>query len=268
MAYANEMANDMRFNFANEIPGIDVRFGSFESDVENYRIGEFYTARYGEYDGLLRDLEISEDPHEPYPYYMRLRYVNSEGLGFCDFMCSVEDKILRDFSRNRAFAKYFRATFFLLDRKFGDFCLVLHGDNKFAVNGLPINDIVRHVLKRANDNYHFWSWIRRDRSKHVCPYQRDYPHETKYTIDNIDGIGVNRLDVEIYIDKFRLLHKRKSCIDSDLVVEVNRRAHKRIFNDEIREELMIVTWHPDRFLDWCVDIEELKFLEELWGVEC
>ena len=58
-----------------------------------------------------------------------------------------------------------------------------------------------------------------------------------------------------------------NCLN-DVVYEARRRAHKRIFKDEIQDELMIVTWHPDRFLDWCVDIEELKFLEELWRVEC
>ena len=25
---------------------------------------------------------------------------------------------------------------------------------------------------------------------------------------------------------------------------------------------MPIAWHPSRYLDWCIDFEELKFLEE------
>ena len=255
MAYANEMAN---MNV--------LRFESLESDIENYRIGEFYTTHDCAEDcSLLRDLETSVNEHEVYPYYISLRYVNTEGLGFRDFICSVEDKILRVLSKNRAFVKRVHLRF-VLDGRFDE--SHFDGDNKFAVNGLPINDIVGHAVKRENDSHNFFLRFECNCHPHPC-YMRwgrhDYPYETKYTIDDI---GVRRLHVEIYIDKFRLLHKRKSCIDSDVVYEANRRAHKRIFKDEIQDELMIVTWHPDRFLDWCVDIEELKFLKELWGVEC
>ena len=28
---------------------------------------------------------------------------------------------------------------------------------------------------------------------------------------------------------------------------------------------MAKTWHPDRYLDWCIDIEGIKLLKELWG---
>ena len=45
-----------------------------------------------------------------------------------------------------------------------------------------------------------------------------------------------------------------------------RRIHKSTFYRDLHDDLMPVAWHPDRFLDWCVDIEELKCLEERWGV--
>ena len=33
----------------------------------------------------------------------------------------------------------------------------------------------------------------------------------------------------------------------------------------IKEELIAETWHPDRFMEWCVDNEELKEIEETFG---
>ena len=33
----------------------------------------------------------------------------------------------------------------------------------------------------------------------------------------------------------------------------------------IKEELIAETWHPDRFIRWCVDNEELKEIEETFG---
>ena len=58
-----------------------------------------------------------------------------------------------------------------------------------------------------------------------------------------------------------------NCLN-DVVYEANKRIHKRIFLNEIKEELIPVTWHPDRYLDWCVDTDELKFLEQLWADDC
>ena len=33
---------------------------------------------------------------------------------------------------------------------------------------------------------------------------------------------------------------------------------------QIKEELMPITWHPSRYFDWCVDEDEKEFLEKLW----
>ena len=33
----------------------------------------------------------------------------------------------------------------------------------------------------------------------------------------------------------------------------------------IKEELIAKTWHPDRFMEWCVDNEELREIEETFG---
>lgn len=33
-----------------------------------------------------------------------------------------------------------------------------------------------------------------------------------------------------------------------------------------KEELMAITWHPDRFLVWCSDLEERRDCREMWGI--
>ena len=32
---------------------------------------------------------------------------------------------------------------------------------------------------------------------------------------------------------------------------------------KMKEELIIHTWHPERFMKWCVDVEELKETENM-----
>ena len=40
------------------------------------------------------------------------------------------------------------------------------------------------------------------------------------------------------------------------------RKQQKIQFDQIEEELIMKTWHPSRFQVWCLDIEDLKNLEE------
>ena len=40
-----------------------------------------------------------------------------------------------------------------------------------------------------------------------------------------------------------------------------RKAQK----SQIKYELAPIAWHPDRYIDWCVDEEEKKDLKQLWG---
>ena len=34
---------------------------------------------------------------------------------------------------------------------------------------------------------------------------------------------------------------------------------------KIKDELLAVTWHPDRVVDWCFDEDEKRNLKKLWG---
>ena len=33
---------------------------------------------------------------------------------------------------------------------------------------------------------------------------------------------------------------------------------------DIHEELALIAWHPNRWWDWCVDIDEKREVEKLW----
>ena len=45
--------------------------------------------------------------------------------------------------------------------------------------------------------------------------------------------------------------------------ELLRHHHKRKFFEKIRDEVLPIAWHPDRFFELCVDEEEKGFLEEM-----
>ena len=70
----------------------------------------------------------------------------------------------------------------------------------------------------------------------------------------------------IEINPHKLEHKNKFY--KDLHDDLMKAIHKRKFYKDLHDELMVVAWRPTRYLDWCIDFEELKFLkEEVWGDE-
>ena len=71
---------------------------------------------------------------------------------------------------------------------------------------------------------------------------------------SVDDLLIGDLSVKVYISfKDELLHEAWKCI------------HRRIFLNDIREELMSVAWHSSRFVYWCLDLEEFQEVKERWG---
>ena len=68
----------------------------------------------------------------------------------------------------------------------------------------------------------------------------------------------------IHDDLFRYHHKCKFSkrVNDDLF----RYHHKRKLSRRIQNDPLPVAWHPDRFLDWCVDEEEKRFFARMWRV--
>lgn len=45
------------------------------------------------------------------------------------------------------------------------------------------------------------------------------------------------------------------------------RSQKRLRMESVKEELVAATWEPSRFMDWCLDWEEKREMEERWAPE-
>ena len=66
---------------------------------------------------------------------------------------------------------------------------------------------------------------------------------------------------EALINKKVIIDSFWACVytNTDKVLRKNK------FYKDLHNDLIVKAWHPSRYLDWCLDIEELKFLKELWG---
>ena len=80
-------------------------------------------------------------------------------------------------------------------------------------------------------------------------------YDKECIINNFDKkYIVNSIDLNIYFRK-------------DLNDDLIKAIHKNKFYKDLHDELMVIAWHPSRYLDWCIDVEELKFLKGVWGEE-
>ena len=51
----------------------------------------------------------------------------------------------------------------------------------------------------------------------------------------------------------------------DIHEELFQHHHKRQFASKIHDELLPITWHPDRVWDWCFDEEDKQVAGQLWN---
>ena len=62
------------------------------------------------------------------------------------------------------------------------------------------------------------------------------------------------------------LWEHKENYGKALTQELFRYYHQKMFSKALREELIPITWHPDRYWDWCVPEDEKRELEA-WFVK-
>jgi len=67
------------------------------------------------------------------------------------------------------------------------------------------------------------------------------------------------------IDWINLSMNKFSEKENTLQYYKQRKAQTIKQTKQIKEELIAETWHPDRFIRWCVDNEELREIEETFG---
>ena len=47
---------------------------------------------------------------------------------------------------------------------------------------------------------------------------------------------------------------------------ISQAIHKQKNFENLKNDLLPITWHPHRVYDWCFDEEEKGFLEGIWRV--
>ena len=196
-------------------------------------------------------------------FEFELEYFNKKRLCLNDFLNEMNKEFLSFVSKNRGFidedenegtplsGNYITPIDFIINyytikdddeiHYFHDDCLINldkgillnYGE---IINYPDFNDIWEVVIWWTNiqydENYEFGVYHPRDELK----------------INNINEIIIVSLKIKLHKNIFKLNHKKK-------------------FYKSLYDDLMKVAWHPSRYLDWCIDVEELKFLEELWGDE-
>ena len=58
------------------------------------------------------------------------------------------------------------------------------------------------------------------------------------------------------------------CNDNNLVTWYDGYRKRKAQKQKIKEDLLPITWHPDRVMDWCMSEDEKKEMEKekFWGV--
>ena len=55
------------------------------------------------------------------------------------------------------------------------------------------------------------------------------------------------------------------CDDDELVKWNDGYQNHKAQKSKIKEELMLLAWHPSRWWDWCIPEDEKKETEKLWA---
>ena len=213
-------------------------------------------------------------------------YYNKEKLGFCDFIEVIKEDLLKHISKNRGFIceedlfmpkrqgiinEKGRYIHFTINYDYGDddhgfsYC----DDINFGVNGICVFKFVKDLLNCANEEYKEWlkEYVDENMGGAYRYVNEDYVRLNGYDeyygrVDGYEGY----YDKECNINKFDKEFTVYS-LEVDIYVNEDKIIHKKKFYKSLYDDLMKVAWHPSRYLDWCIDVEELKFLEELWGDE-
>ena len=184
---------------------------------------------------------------------IKLEYHNEEKLSFHDFIETIKSDLLLNISKNRGF----------IDEEEGkiidfEICCTDEDDDintfsfyidieKFDEGDIFTDKFVEDLLKFVRVEYYL-------RMKEIFMSVGGIDYGDDDVIDygydrfdySINDFIIESMEVIIYTNPHKIIHKKK-------------------FYKDLYDDLMPIAWHPSRLLDWCTDIEELKFLKELWG---
>ena len=162
-------------------------------------------------------------------------YDNEDRLGVNDFLEENKLDIIYRVSRfNRCFVEKVRFVFTMAYFPIDDNEIVYEYSKDF--DKICIDDIVKNLCKGAED---------------LARGMVDFDLEQPYSIDDL---LIGDLSVYVYIS-----------FKEELLYEAWKGIHRRIFRNDIWEDLMSAAWHPSRFVCWCLDVGEFQDLKERWG---
>ena len=183
---------------------------------------------------------------------MSLNILMRKKLRVHDFIESINTDLTNTISKNLGFIDkdneviYFEISYTNKNGEVGSFDF---SDNikKFDVDGICTDKFARDLIYYANkeENYAYGMELFYGDGDLIDYY--DYDEDDDDQIEyNINNFIIDSINITIYTNPYKIIHKKK-------------------FYKDLYDDLMPIAWHPSRLLDWCADIEELKFLKELWG---
>lgn len=104
---------------------------------------------------------------------------------------------------------------------------------------LPLTSFLTHLVRSDAARDLSWQVFREDLLKH-------------YITSLGEGHLVTSYLKEVYLPEFQELYQHQKEIQKQKI-------------DSLKEELMAMTWHPDRFQEWCLDEEEKAENRMLFG---
>ena len=79
-----------------------------------------------------------------------------------------------------------------------------------------------------------------------------------YTNGNIYKYVLCVIDVASRYKAYRPLRTNKLSEVTDMLEDIVRAVHKHKYYKFLYKELLPVAWHPDRYINWCLDEDEKR----------
>ena len=196
-----------------------------------------------------------------------IKYFNEKELGFCDFIEEIKEDFLKNISKNRGLLFEGKCiafdVYYFNKHKDGYETIYYYCDINFGVKEICVDKFCKGILNCANEHYIdlFGNYVGNE--ENYIELQRDNENWEFYDyIRNFSGYydkecNINRFDNNFIIE----------IVNIRLQMDTYKLLHKEKFYKSLYDELMAIAWHPSRYLDWCIDFEELRDLKERWGKE-
>ena len=176
---------------------------------------------------------------------LKFKYFNEKELEIGDFIDSMNKDLLKVISKNYGFLDKdsppdIKIIYF--DKNDGEMFIYYWEDEEIDFDkGLILFDEISELLI---DNA---GYERYQKQKYFMDIYNDEDDDDYYS-NSMNDFIIYSIKITLYKDAHKVLHKKK-------------------FYKPLHDELMAAAWHPSRYLDWCIDFEELRDLKERWGEE-